>query len=494
MDTSSDTSASRTVVVVGAGPTGLWLACEFALAGVHTVLLEQRAERAPHARALGIMPRTLEVLALRGVVAPFLAAGRPVPAWHFGLLEQSIRFDVLQTEFPYMLLLPQTTTQELLEERARGLGVEIVTGARVTDVDQDASSATVTYQHGARVRRIEAAFVVGCDGAHSTVRTLSGIPFDGEPSTAWGFVGDVVLDEPPAPGTRIVRPDGALVVAPLPDGRHRLTGWDPEHQAPDEVLDLGTLRTFTRRMAGTDFGARDASWLSRFGDANRLAASYRRGRVLLAGDAAHVHWPTGGLGLNAGIQDAMGLGWRAAAVLRRSADDGLLDDYAAERRAFGETLRTSTLAQGALITASEPSAVALRGTMNRLLATPQGNATVAAQVAGIEPETTLPPVRVGGDRDVDRSAVRDLLAGGKPVFLAADADAHAGLQAMLGDARGAVVVERVAFAAPDDDVASPRAVLVRPDGQIAWTAADPDDLWSGFDGALRAIGLPRTRA
>ena len=384
MTTPTAHPTSNTVVIVGAGPTGLWAAAELALAGVHAVILEKRVERSPHARALGMMPRTLEILALRDAVEPFLAAGRPVPAWHFGLLEQSVRFDTLTTQFPYMLLIPQTTTEALLEQRARGLGVDIRTGAEVTGLDQTDSTVTVTYLQGGQTHHLDAALAVGSDGGRSAVRELAGIPFEGEASSAWGLVGDVHLDAPPAPGTRIVRPDGALIVAPLPDGRHRLTGWDPEHQSADEELDLETLRGFVQRMTGTDLGLRDPSWLSRFGDANRLAATFRRGRVLLAGDAAHIHWPTGGLGLNAGIQDAMGLGWRAAAFVRGSRPETVLDDYAVERRAFGEALRTSTLTQSALIRAADPSALAIRATFNRLLATPEGNASIGNWLAGLD--------------------------------------------------------------------------------------------------------------
>ena len=391
MQNTTGHSSSDTVVVVGAGPTGLWLASELALGGVHAVILEKRVERSPHARALGMMPRTLEVLALRGAEKPFLAAGRPVPAWHFGLLQQSIRFDVLDTEFPYLLLIPQTATEALLEERARDLGVEFITGAEVTGLYQTDSSVTVAYQRDGSTQSLDAALLVGADGGRSTVRELAGLPVEGEDSTAWGFLGVVFLDTPPAPGTRIVRPDGALIVAPLPDGRYRLTGWDPQHQAPDEELDLETLREFTQRMAGTDFGLHDPSWLSRFGDANRLAATYRGGRVLLAGDAAHIHWPTGGLGLNAGIQDAMSLGWRAAAFVRGSHQESLLDDYARERRAYGEGLRTSTLTQSALITATDPATLAIRQTFNRLLAIPEGNAAIATWVAGLSDEATLAP-------------------------------------------------------------------------------------------------------
>lgn len=486
------------VVVVGAGPTGLWLAAELATAGARVVILEKRTERSPYARALGLMPRTLQVLALRGAVEPFLAAGRPVPAWHFGLLEESVRFDTLDTAFPYMLLLPQTATEALLEERARGLGVTIVTGAEVTGIDQDDTAArvTATYEQGDAEHRIDSALVVGCDGARSAVRELSGIPFEGESSSAWGFIGDVVLDAPPAPGTRIVRPDGALIVAPLPDGRHRLTGWDPEHQAPDEELDLEPLRGFARRMAGTDFGAREPSWLSRFGDANRLAASFRRGRVLLAGDAAHIHWPTGGLGLNAGVQDAMGLGWRAAAVVRGTSPASVLDDYASERRSFGEGLRTSTLAQSALITAADPQGLAIRAVLNRLLATQDGNRAIGSWLAGLAPESTLPQVRVvradpplpDSVTAFNNDSLSAFFTGGRPVLLVSDPVLHSAVRESLDVVSDNIVVAHVEPRS-DDGAALPRAALFRPDGIVAWTSDEDDTIAAGLNAALSALGV-----
>lgn len=484
------------VVVVGAGPTGLWAASELALAGVPTTVLEKRARPSEHARALGMMPRTLEVLALRGVADRFLAAGRPVPAWHFGLLEERIRFDVLDTAFPSLLLVPQTVTEAVLERRARDLGVAFVTGAEVTGLVQDDHGVRLTYEQGGAEHALDAALVLGCDGGRSAVRTLAGIAFEGEPSSTWGLLGDVVLDAPPEPGFRRRTPEGALIVAPLPDGRFRLTGWDPRHQEPDEQLDLDVLRGFVQRMAGTDFGLRDPSWLSRFGDANRLAATYRAGRVLLAGDAAHIHWPTGGLGLNAGMQDAMSLGWRAAAFVRGTAPEAILDDYAAERRAYGEQLRVSTLTQSALITASTPADLAVRATFNRLLADPSGNRVVAAWVAGLEPDAAdeVPdggpaagaPLPLTGPHGGELTALFDR---GTPVLLVRDAELLAAVGQALEPAAEAIVLHRLP-PLRDGDPGTLRAVLVRPDGRVAWTAPADGPIGESLDVALRAVGFP----
>ncbi|WP_420369408.1 FAD-dependent monooxygenase [Curtobacterium sp. L1-20] len=487
-------SSPATVVVVGAGPTGLWLAAELATAGVETVVLEKRTERSPYARALGVMPRTLDVLALRGVAEQLLAVGRPVPAWHFGLLEESVRFDTLDTPHPFMLLLPQTVTERILEDRARSLGVTVLTGATVTGIDETDDGVTATYDLDGVQQSLTGALVIGTDGAQSAVRTLAGIPFEGETSTAWGFIGDVRLEQPPAPGTRIVRPDGALIVAPLPDGRFRLTGWDPQHQSPDEQLDLDTLRDFARRMAGTDFGAHDPSWLSRFGNANRLAATFRRGRVLLAGDAAHIHWPTGGLGLNAGVQDAMSLGWRAAGVVQGTLPDSALDDYAAERRSYGEALRTSTLTQSALIVAADPAALAIRATFNRLLATNEGNRAIGTWLAGLSPESTLPSARVvRANRDLGDLSSRSLsglFVDAQPVVLVTDPALHATISNALDLASDRIVVALVEAEVPDS---LPAVMVFRPDGVVEWASSD-DVIAAPLNAALRNVGALDTSA
>lgn len=483
------------VVVVGAGPTGLWVASELALAGVPVTVLEKRAQRSPHARALGLLPRTLEILALRGAIGPFLDAGRPLPAWHFGLLEERVRFDVLDAAFPYLLLVPQTTTEALLEQRARDLGVQIVTGAAVTGLTQDAHEARVAYEQDGTDHVLTAALVIGCDGGRSAVRELAGIAFEGEGSATWGFLGDVVLDAPPAPGYRLRTPDGALIVAPLPGGRFRLTGWDPERQESDEHLDLEALRASVQRIAGTDFGLRDPSWLSRFGDANRLAGSYRNGRVLLAGDAAHVHWPTGGLGLNAGIQDAMSLGWRAAAYVRGAATDAILDDYATERRAYGEQLRVSTLTQSALITASSPTQLAIRATFDRLLATSEGNRAIASWIAGqgsdsgdVGGDDALAPGRPLPLAELGTEQIEALFSGGKPVLLVRDDELHAALGQALELASDEIVLRRMPQLSGIGTTI--RVLLVRPDGRIAWTDTDAEPIGNALDAALREVGLP----
>jgi 2-polyprenyl-6-methoxyphenol hydroxylase-like FAD-dependent oxidoreductase len=211
------------VVIVGAGPVGLWLAAELQLAGVATLVVERLPERLPFHKALGIQPRTIGVLAMRGAEKRFLAEGAQVPSWHFGMLESQLDFRVLATPYPFLLAYPQVRTEVLLEERALELGARLIRGHAVTGLSQDESAVTVELEGPDGPRTITAGFLVGCDGAGSTVRKAAGIEFPGTPATVYGYSGDVVLDEPPARmGVHQVNAHGTLIIAPVPAGT---TGW-----------------------------------------------------------------------------------------------------------------------------------------------------------------------------------------------------------------------------------------------------------------------------
>ncbi|GAA1298367.1 FAD-dependent monooxygenase [Saccharothrix xinjiangensis] len=276
------------VVVVGAGPVGLWLAAEVRAGGASVVVLEARDEPDPRSKALTIHPRTLELLASRGMHGRFLAEGGRLPAGHFAVLDRRLDFSVLDTPFPFTPALPQARTEQLLEEHARGLGVEVRRGHRVVEVGQRDDAVVVRAEGPDGELVVEAAYAVGCDGTRSTVREAAGIAFAGTGSRVLGRLGDVVLDEPPtgAAATRVTG-DGLLMVVPLPRGRHRLVGITPGDVRADRPGELSPeeLRANTTAITGGDFGMRDPSWLSRFGNASRLADRYRRGRLLLAGDA-----------------------------------------------------------------------------------------------------------------------------------------------------------------------------------------------------------------
>jgi 2-polyprenyl-6-methoxyphenol hydroxylase-like FAD-dependent oxidoreductase len=368
------------VVIVGAGPTGLWLAGELRLGGASVTVLEAREERDPNSKALTIHPRTIEIFDCRGIAAPFLAEGLRIPNGHFGGLPDRMDFAALDTPYPFTLALPQARTEELLEARADRMGATIRRGCEVAGL----AGGGVELADGTVV---EARYVVGCDGTRSTVRTAAGIDFPGTDATTWGWLGDVVLDAPPERGfASITGPAGGLMVVPLPGGIHRLVGGDPGTDRPawPGELTLDELRATVRRIAGTDFGMRDPVWLSRFGNATRQAAAYRKGAVLLAGDAAHAHFPTGGVGMNVGIQDAHNLGWKLAAVVTGRADGALLDTYHEERHPVGADLLEHTRAQTALITAYTPEGRALRAVLSGLIAAaPDMSRELAERLAGL---------------------------------------------------------------------------------------------------------------
>jgi 2-polyprenyl-6-methoxyphenol hydroxylase-like FAD-dependent oxidoreductase len=428
------------VIVVGAGPVGLMVAAELRLAGVDVVVLERLAEPSPHSKALGLHARTVEQLAMRGLAEPFLAGGVKVPAWHFGFLPQRLDLSRLATPYPFMLAFPQHRTEALLAERALELGARIVRGEAVTGLTQTGDGVRVETDR----QTWEAGWVVGADGAGSTVRRAAGIGFPGTGADTWAYLGDLRADAPPAPGYGVQNEKGALIVAPLPGGLLRFTGFDPAHQGPDQGgLTVDELAETATRISGVEFGLRDPAWLTRFGNATRVAAGYRQGRVLLAGDSAHMHFPAGGVGLNLGLQDAMNLGWKLAAVVQGRAGSPLLDTYDAERRPWGEDVAEHTLAQTALITATDPTGQALRGLLSGLIgALPELSLMLARRLSALDVHYPVP--------------------GANPL-----------------------VGSRVAEAAlPDGRPLTAGRTVIRPDGYVWWAAdgdENPPDLGVDFD-------------
>jgi 2-polyprenyl-6-methoxyphenol hydroxylase-like FAD-dependent oxidoreductase len=371
------------VIVVGAGPVGLMLAAELRLSGVEVVVVERLTDPSAHPKALGLHARTLEQLAMRGLHRHFLAAGIRVPAWHFGFLQQRLDLTRLDSPYPFMLAFPQDRTEAILQERALELGARVVRGCQVTGLKQDADGVRITVEDGSAWH---AGWVVGADGAGSTVRRGAGIGFPGTDADTYAYLGDVRADAPPEPGYGVQNENGAMIVAPLPGGLLRFTGYDPEDQDPARrELTLEELADTAKRIGGTDFGLRDPAWLSRFGNATRVAASYRSGRVLLAGDAAHMHFPAGGVGLNLGLQDALNLGWKLGGVVRGCAADALLDSYHDERHRWAQDVAEHTLAQTALITATTPTGQALRRLLSGLIGTlPDLSLTLARRLSGLD--------------------------------------------------------------------------------------------------------------
>ncbi|GIE82025.1 hypothetical protein Aph02nite_79750 [Actinoplanes philippinensis] len=458
------------VVIAGAGPVGLWLAAELHLAGVRATVLEQRTERDERSRALTVHPRTLEVLASRRIQRPFLDEGVPLPGGHFGVLDSRLDFRRLNSAFPYTLALPQARTEELLEAHAADAGARILRGHRVTGFTEHAESVTVAVDGPDGRYELDAAYLAGCDGARSIVRTAAGIGYPGTASTVLGWLGDVVLDRPPVPGFSYFGPQGTLMVVPMPGGVHRLVGITPGDITTDWPgdLTLAELRAKTIAMTGDDFGMRDPAWLSRYGDATRLAAAYRKGRVLLAGDAAHQHFPAGGVGMNVGIQDAANLGWKLAATLHGWAPTGLLDTYHAERHPVGVSLTETSRAQVALMTAFSPPGLSLRGLLSELISTlPQVNDRLANRVSALD--VTYPPAGADAHPLIGtRVGDPELLALSRAdAYLMADLTPGASLSALAGPRL------RVHHRAPGA-FGDATAILIRPDGHVAWATDEAD--------------------
>jgi 2-polyprenyl-6-methoxyphenol hydroxylase-like FAD-dependent oxidoreductase len=496
MDTSYD------VAVVGGGPVGMWLAAELHRGGVRPVVLERRAQRPPYSKALTLYPRTLEEFAMRGLS---LAEGTPVPSSHFALLKNRLDFSFLPTRYPYTLFLPQRRTEELLEQHLAELGVPYLREHAVTGLRQDESGVDLDVDTPRGPTRLRAAYAVGCDGASSLVRQLTGIDFAGSPDTWRTILGDVELAAPPpAPALSLNTPGGSMYMIAIGGGRYRVAPID--HATLDEPIDapvtFDELRTSTLRLAGTDFGMRESPdmWLSRVGNAARQADRYRSGRVILAGDAAHIHYPAGGQGLNLGLQDAANLAWKLAAELRGWAPPGLLDSYHAERYPVGLDVIDDSLAQCGLIANPTREGITLRDRFNTILGThPSLAQELALRLSGLAihypppgpdapgPDAPGPDtVPLTGQRvpDLDlkgapATTIFGLLTPAKFVLLNL-ARATPSVPAGYTDRLNVVTAE---LAEDHPAWAGLRSALIRPDGYLAWAtrtdATPPLATWLG---------------
>ncbi|WP_285106908.1 rifampin monooxygenase [Promicromonospora sp. MEB111] len=458
------------VIVAGGGPTGVMLACELRLRGVRVLVLEKDAEPTKVVRGLGLHARTLEILDQRGLLDRFLPLGRQYPVGGFAGISKPAPAG-LDTTYPYVLGIPQPVTEGLLRERAAELGVEIRYGHEVAGLRQDDGGVTAELADGTLVR---SRYLAGCDGGRSTVRKLLGIGFPGEPSTQETLLGEVELTAPAETIDAVVaevrKTHNNFGAMPLGDGLYRL-GAPADGVAEDRAVPptLDELRRQVRKLAGTDFGAHSPRWLSRFGDATRLADGYRAGRMLLAGDAAHIHPPYGGQGLNLGVQDAFNLGWKVAAEVTGQAPDGLLDTYAAERRPVAADVLDNTRAQNVLLS-PEPGPQAVRRLLSELMDLEDVRRHLVEKLTatGIRYDLGAEHELVGRrlpDVGLRQGRLYELLRTGRGLLL---------------DRTGRLTVDgwadRVDHVVDADAALDVPAVLLRPDGHVAWVGADQQDL------------------
>ncbi|MFE9357505.1 rifampin monooxygenase [Streptomyces olivaceoviridis] len=462
------------VLVVGGGPTGLMLACELRLHDVHVVVLEKLTEPTQQSRGRGLHARSVEIMDQRGLLDRFLAAGEKfrVGGLFGGVMKPWP--ERLDTAHPYGLAVSQQATERLLNERALQAGAEIRRGQEVVGLSQDADGVTAELADGTRLR---SRYLVGCDGGRSTVRKLLGVGFPGEPSRIETLLGDMEVTEDPATIAAVVAEvrKTQLRFGAIPDvdgnkGVYRI-GVPADGVAEDRTT-APTLEEFTARLravAGTDFGAHSPRWLSRFGDATRQAERYRVGRVLLAGDAAHIHPPTGGQGLNLGVQDAFNLGWKLAAEVAGWAPEGLLDSYHAERHPVGAAVLDNTRAQMTLL-GTDPGATALRELFGRLMDFEEVNRYVTGIITAVDVRYDL-----GDGHDLLGRRLRDVqLKRGRLYGLM-----HGGRGLLLdqtGRLSAAGWTDRVDHVADVSEELEVPAVLLRPDGHVAWVGEDQRDL------------------
>ncbi|MFD7644654.1 rifampin monooxygenase [Kitasatospora sp. NPDC059795] len=470
------------VVVVGGGPTGLMLACELRLHGVEVVVLERLTAPTGESRGQGLHARSVEVMAQRGLLERCRAVSREfrVGGLFGGVLKDWP--EGMDTAHPYGLAMPQPVTERLLAERAAELGAELRRGCEVVGLAQDEEGVEVEAADGSRLR---ARWLVGCDGGRSTVRRLAGVAFPGEAATVETLLGQMSATEDPERVAEVVarvrRTELRFGLQPEGDGQYRVVV--PADGIAEDRAAAPTLDDFRRQLravAGTDFGVHSPRWLSRFGDATRQAERYRVGRVLLAGDAAHIHPPTGGQGLNLGVQDAFNLGWKLAAEVDGWAPAGLLDSYHAERHPVGASVLANARTQIALLGAA-PGPTALRELFSRLMDFPEVNRHITGLITALDIRYDFGP----GPEELGRHQRDIALADGR-------------LYDRLHTARG-LLLDRTGrlSAAPWSDrvdhIADPcpeltaPAVLLRPDGHVAWLGDDQDDL---TDSLTRWFGAP----
>ena len=484
--------AEHAVVIAGGGPTGMMLAAELALANVDVAIVERRpGHELAGSRAGGIHSRTIEVLDQRGVADRFLAAGRAAQTAAIGTAVLDMAD--FPTRHPYSLGIWQNQIERIMADWIAELAVRIYYGCNVTGFTQEGTCVDVGLSGGPPLR---AEYLVGCDGGRSLIRRAAGIEFPGCDATCSNLIAEVEVTEEPPPG---VHRDATGVhgLHRLEDGRRVRVLVTEQQIGPSTEPTLRELREALVSVFGTDFGVHTPTWLSRFTDTTRQAAAYRAGRVLLAGDAAHVHYPVGGQGVSLGVQDAVNLGWKLAQVVHGTSPESLLDTYHDERHPIGARVLRHTMALAALQHWDERSK-ALVDLVSELAVMDEPRRRLAGIVSGLDIRYDLGeghPLLGRRMPDLDLLTAEGprraftLLHDARPVLL------NLGEPGAFDRAPRASRVQFVdaGYAGPWElpvlgPVPAPPAVLIRPDGYVAWVGDGAD---TGLGDALaRWFGAP----
>jgi bifunctional hydroxylase/dehydrase len=472
------------VIIVGAGPTGLMLAGELGLAGVSVVVLDRLIEPMRHSRALGFSARTIEEFDQRGLLALFGDVGT-IPVGHFGGIPLDYR--VLAGGSYGVRGIPQTATEAMLANWAIGLGAEVRRGHEVVDLEASDDGVEVEVSTPDGTQRLRAAYLVGCDGGGSTVRKLAGIDFPGTEPVIEMWLADVrgPALRPRFSGERV--PGGMVMVLPVAPDVSRVVvyerGAPPRHS--QEPPTFAAVADAWQRLTGEDIHGGTPRWVSWFTDASRQATDYRRGRVFLAGDAAHVHLPIGGQGMSAGIQDAVNLGWKLAEQVHGHAAPDLLDTYHSERHPVGARIVANTLTQRILYLSGDEMQP-LRDIFAELMTNPDVQQHLVGMVTGLDISydvgpgehpllgRRMPNVELVNDES-GKSSVYEHLHGGRGLLLDL-ADDPAVRAAADGWTDRVTTVTAIAHRNGfSHRLADARAALVRPDGYTAWIGSAPAD-------------------
>ena len=457
------------VVIAGGGPTGLMLAGEMALAGIDVIIVERRAnQHLDESRAKGIHSRAVEVLDQRGIAERFISEGQQHPSVGFA----GVRLDM--SDFPtrhnYLLGISQSKFEPILAGWVGELGVPIMYSREVTNFTQDDSGVTIEVSDGQSLR---ADYLVGCDGGRSLIRKIAGIDFQGLDASVSYIIAEVKMYEEPEFG---IRPEGGGIGKAADGESIGVTVREKVVKHGDEPS-MDELRAALISTYGTDYGLTSINWISRFSDATRQAASYRNGRVLLAGDAAHIHPPQGGQGLGTSIQDAVNLGWKLAQVVNKTSPERLLDSYHAERHPVGARVLQNARAQ---IVLSKPDGqhAALREIMTELLGMDEPRKHIVGMLSGLDIHYDLGeghPLLGRRMPDLDLqiadgpTRIFSLMHDAKPVLLNLGEPDGFDISPWASRVKLRDATYDGAWELPVlGEVSAPSAVLIRPDGYVAW--------------------------